>query len=216
MAITYVSTASAAATSVTLPTHQAGDLIVMFAYDHTNTTTTITLPAGWTSIQHHATNGGRSGRIAIKTATSSADTSGTWTGATMLICSVYRSNADHYLTAGNYNTQTGLSVTSLSYRSVSPILRSSASWVIGACGTSADTTADTAPTLMTNRGSLVSTGEVAMHDTNAAVTGWSDTAVACSSTGYRSYTVEIFETDGLILSGAGGGVPLIGPGGLVY
>ena len=92
MAISVQSSASAASTSLTLPSHQAGDLLVMMVARMTQAS--ITVPSGWRRY------GGRSGghghnMLAAKRAGSSSETSGTWTGAEGLICAVLR-DSDSY------------------------------------------------------------------------------------------------------------------------
>jgi hypothetical protein len=92
MAISVEASASAASDSLTLPTHQAGDLLVMLAARTTQAT--ITHPSGWRRF------GGRSGgfghnSLSAKRAASSSETSGTWTGADGLICAVLR-DSDSY------------------------------------------------------------------------------------------------------------------------
>ena len=92
MAISVESSASAASTSLTMPTHQAGDLLVMMVARTTQAS--ITVPSGWRRF------GGRSGghghnMLAAKRAGSSSETSGTWTGAEGLICAVLR-DSDSY------------------------------------------------------------------------------------------------------------------------
>ncbi len=90
MAITRVGTGTASTTTVTLPTTQAGDLCIIFAYRAT--TTAPALPSGWTSI---LTKSGTacSCRVGYKYATGASTTSGTWTNAIELIAHVYRASS---------------------------------------------------------------------------------------------------------------------------
>lgn len=85
--ITYIGEANGT-TSATLPTHQAGDFILAFAF-RDGSTTQPTIPSGWTSLN---TRTGTSccARIAYQFATSSGTTSGTWTNASTVIFLVYR------------------------------------------------------------------------------------------------------------------------------
>lgn len=85
--ITYVGEATGT-TSATLPSHQAGDLIVAFAF-RDGSTTLPTQPSGWTSIDT-ATGTSCCARLAYKVATSSGETTGTWTSATTVIFVLYR------------------------------------------------------------------------------------------------------------------------------
>lgn len=87
-AVTYISSASASASTVTMPTHASGDLLLMWAYRPLSTTPA-SLPAGWTNVINGGSNTS-SGRVGYKIAASSGETSGTWTNAQMLIVMVYR------------------------------------------------------------------------------------------------------------------------------
>ena len=83
----FVGAAQASGTTITLPAHQAGDIIVMWA---TSVINTITQPSGWTGT---AVAGGQSvgsGILAYKIAASSSEVSGTWTNAKALMVAVYR------------------------------------------------------------------------------------------------------------------------------
>lgn len=88
MAISFIGEASAIADNVGLPGHQAGDLIVIFAYRSTSAVAP-TMPAGFTSINSGAgnTNGHAAG---YKIAASSAESSGSWTNAEIVAVEVYR------------------------------------------------------------------------------------------------------------------------------
>lgn len=86
-AITYVGNATGT-TSATLPSHQAGDLIVAFAF-RDGSTTQPTQPSGWTSIDT-ATGTTCCARLAYKVAASGSETTGTWTNASTVIFVVYR------------------------------------------------------------------------------------------------------------------------------
>ena len=85
---THVGSAIADGASVTIPAHQAGDLLVIFA-NRFDSTTIPTLPSGWTSA---ATETGtyRAGRVGYRVATGSGTTSGTWTGAQTTLVWVLR------------------------------------------------------------------------------------------------------------------------------
>lgn len=84
MAITYVGSASAASTSVSLPTFQAGDVALVVATS-ASMATPVTVPAGWTTISA-ASNGACGWRVLQPNDTSV----GTWTNATAVGVIVYR------------------------------------------------------------------------------------------------------------------------------
>jgi surface protein len=85
--ITYIGEATGI-DSATLPTHQAGDLILAFAF-RDGSTTLPTQPTGWISIDTQGA-GSCAARVAYQVATASGTSSGTWTNATTVIFLVYR------------------------------------------------------------------------------------------------------------------------------
>ena len=85
---THVGSAIADGASVTIPAHQAGDLLVIFA-NRFDSTTIPTLPSGWTSAATK-TGTSRAGRVGYRVATGSGTTSGTWTGAQTTLVWVLR------------------------------------------------------------------------------------------------------------------------------
>jgi hypothetical protein len=218
MAVTYVSAASDAATTLTMPSHQEGDLLVAFAYNDVSGSSTVpTVPSGWI-VRISVGNAGRSFVVAWRTADSGSVASGTWTNATHVGCAVYRSNAALYLSPGHTNFFQNAGATNLTYPALDPNFRFSKvpdSWVVGFCGTEIDTTAETPPTGMTNRTSAVGTGEIGIHDTNGALAWAAGVNVACSSTRFAGVTLEVFETD-IELATGGAAFQLVGGGGLVY
>ena len=89
MALSLVGTGTGT-TSATVPAHTVGDIIIVFAY-RTGSTTPPTLPSGYTSILTK-TGATCSARLGYKIATSTSDTSGTWTNSSALVCHVYTSS----------------------------------------------------------------------------------------------------------------------------
>ena len=83
----HVGTVYSTGTSVALPAHQPGDLIVISAI-RWGSSTIPALPAGFTSLIASSSSHGR--RLGYKIATSSSETSGTWTSAIVVVASVYR------------------------------------------------------------------------------------------------------------------------------
>jgi hypothetical protein len=111
MAISVEASASAASDSLTLPSHQAGDLLVMLAARTTRGT--LTTPSGWRRF------GGRSGgfghnSLSAKRAASSSETSGTWSNAEGLICAVLR-DSDSYAVEMGSSYMTGYTGSSITF-----------------------------------------------------------------------------------------------------
>lgn len=80
----YVAASVIAASSGTTPTHAVGDLLVVVAYSYWGDIPS--LPAGWTSAHTNADGL----RVGYKVATSTADSTGTWTNADELGVGVWR------------------------------------------------------------------------------------------------------------------------------
>jgi hypothetical protein len=187
VAIQYIGQATGT-TSATLPAHQAGDLLLAFAF-RDGSTTPPSLPAsGWINIRNDGANT-CSGRIAYRIATASGTASGTWSNATSVVFLVYR-GIDQTSPIGNTNTSTAVSTT-VTYPALSV---TNTSWVVGFVGHRSTNVTLSAPSGMTNRASVAdATDEAAGHDTNGAVSSWAstNTSVGGSSSGWRSYVIEI-------------------------
>ncbi|WP_139061784.1 hypothetical protein [Tsukamurella pulmonis] len=85
--ITFEGATTSTTTTVTLPAHQAGDLIVIAAMR--SSATAASVPAGWTDLGSRSQSV-LSIRAGYRVATSAAETSGTWTNASRLHARVYR------------------------------------------------------------------------------------------------------------------------------
>jgi len=97
MTVSFIAATSAESTSVTLPSHQAGDLIVMLAMRY-NSVTAGTIPTGWGYryvSQRNGTFVAITCAVSCRLAASSAETSGTWTSWTHLLAAVYRDDANY-------------------------------------------------------------------------------------------------------------------------
>lgn len=93
MPITFVGAASGTDTA-TMPTHQSGDFILVFAY-RDGSATSPTPPTGYTHTPYTGGSSGSGGNlnssvIGHKYAISSSETVGTWTNATSTLVHVYR------------------------------------------------------------------------------------------------------------------------------
>lgn len=91
MAITLVGSEIAASDTLTLPAHQAGDLIVGFGIRYAVAFPTI--PAGWSSLTRQDYAAAIGHGFAYKRATSSSETFGTWTSADLVGAFVVRASA---------------------------------------------------------------------------------------------------------------------------
>lgn len=90
MAISFVGANYGTGTTVSMPAHQAGDMLVIFAF-RSGSTTAPGNGAGWSSRWDGGANS-CSFRMAARVATSSGTVSGTWSNATNLSVAVYRSD----------------------------------------------------------------------------------------------------------------------------
>jgi hypothetical protein len=222
MTVSYVSQASAAANTLTLPSHQAGDLLVMLAMRYSSPSPG-TIPSTWVPRwlgQHNGSFVISHLAVAYRIAASSAETSGTWTNFTHLLCAVYRDDANYLvLNAPMYNRGTGTSVTfsailanpalsRISTGSFGTQMAQNTGWLIGVAGTHLNNAGiDAPPSGMVNRGSRAgaSNGRIALHDTDSKVSSWTaaSTTVA-SSTDWMTNVVEIIDTGFAKITSGGG------------
>ncbi len=191
MAISRVGTAGTGTNSVTFPTHQAGDLLIVAAYRDGNATAP-TLPAGWVSAVSGGANS-NSMRVGWRIAVAAGTTSGTWTNASSCIGVVYR-NAS----VGVAGQQGAGSSSTFSFDAISIGVTNGTSWVAGFVGSSDGTgvaAVGTAPTNMTNHQTVSdATDREGAHDTNTGVTSWTTQTVAAGiSSNWRTAVVEIVD-----------------------
>jgi hypothetical protein len=188
--IQYVGQASGI-NSATLPAHQAGDLILAFAF-RDGSTTIPALPAGYTNIRTN-TNVSTAARIGYVFATNSSTLSGTWTGATSVLFQVYRG----VTSLGGANSAAGLS-TVLTFPAVTITNTNGFSWVAGFVGHASNNVAiTTAPSGMVNRSSYSDTlNESGGHDTNGGVISFASRTASVGGTSnyYISMVVEMTQT----------------------
>ena len=213
MAISRVSSASTQATTITIPSHQAGDLIFISA--GRNNTTAATVPSGWVQ----AGSSGASGVSVTggwKLAKSSSETSGTWINASVLFCKVYRADTGilAFSLASNGANATGTSVSfpaltnGLVYRD-----GSLDNWYIGiAMQLNSANSLETPPSGMANVAVESSSGawKAVLHDTNASqLSNWATAATTVATAAASSTRVyQLFEFDGPSFGGGGGGLIL--------
>ena len=216
MTVSFVGSASAEATSLTLPAHQAGDLLVMLA-GRTGSTGPPSIPAGWRFATQSSGSGvsppAIAGSVGWKIASSSAEVSGTWTNASALICAVIR-DSDNILVIGGIAKTTGLSSTvnyqplfANSGQSIQGMRYTSSYVLLPVIATDNASDIDTAPTAATTTiASIAGTAaiEMAIHRTNAEVASWASTNYTANATvRYATWTIEILDT-GFAKASSGG------------
>lgn len=213
MTVSFVGSASAEATSLTLPAHQRGDLLVMFAWNGASLTAP-TVPSGWHIAYSftNATGANRGGVVAYKNAASASEASGTWTNAQLLGCVVYRDDTN-YLTVGGVNGQVNFNSTTIQHvilqvntQSASLTkLRAASSYILrmAAC-TSNSSDIETPPSLYTNRVAIAgaSANELVIHESNTSLASQGATNQTINQTVVAStVTVEILDTTIVIPAG---------------
>lgn len=194
MAISRIGTVSGT-TTCTVPTHQVGDLIVIFAY-RAGSTSAPGLGSGYLS---QLTKSGTtcSARVGWKIATATNDASGTWSNASQIVCHVYR--ASDFLSGGSVRVGASASSSSttntVNYPALTMVHSDGTSWVAGFAGVNNTTqTVNTAPSGMTNESSAVGAStSIAGQDTNGSVSSWSSTNATTTGTAGDSVscTLEI-------------------------
>jgi hypothetical protein len=212
MAISRIGSASAVATTITIPgTYAAGDLLLVFA--NRNNSTVPTVPNDWTLLSSIG-GSGVSIVAAFKFARSSSETSGTWANASALHCGVYRASTGTltagYLLGANQNTSATIVYAGITgYRSAFVDNQYAAS----AFQLNSANSLETAPSGMANLNVESSAGvwKSVMHDTNASqLSNWATTNVSLATSAvFRTLVVQIYELDiapPLYGSGGGGGI----------
>jgi surface protein len=189
--ITYIGQANGTNTVASLPAHQAGDLILAFAFRDGSTTLPV-LPSGWTEIGNAAANT-CAARVAYQIATSSGTAAGTWNNATTTIFLVYRGvNVWSGITVND--TQSTGSSTTVTYNA-NGFWRGLSRLVAFAGHRSTDTDLGTAPgtlTLIVNP--VDATDEAAAFESTVDNFGnWTSTNVSVGGTasGWITFTLRL-------------------------
>lgn len=187
MAISYVGSASASASSIpSLPAgRQLLDLEIVWAFNSASTTQP-TLPSGWKRI---ANNPGTTCNlvVAYRWCVDTSDTSGTWTNATNLDCEVYRG----IYGAGDSEIATS-TTTAVIIPANFPYQTGGNSWIAGAIGHRTATSLGTTPSGLTARGSVGTNPILAAYDTNAGVASFTNKSFTANTTsGSASTSIEL-------------------------
>jgi hypothetical protein len=192
--MSFIGSAGAAASSVTLPTHQTGDLLVVYAYNDSSTTIP-SIPSGW---EFGGAHGGNTNgcRLAWRIATSSSESSGTWTNATGIIAHVYRNRS-----FGAASIFSGGNSTSLSFNSLT-LTDTSGSSLIGlmAASRSTDNLSGMAPSGFQHRQSVnnAANPQMVSYDSTSGVSSFAGVTITTSNSGNRKTASFELVSTGLV------------------
>lgn len=182
----------AEATTITIPAHSKGNLIVIVAA-RGDSGTLATIPAGWLVANARSLNSPtKSCLLAYKIAGSSAETSGTWTNAQLLACGVWSDTTIHGLT-GPASSANGAANTTVTYPAVAASsavaannvrMQQASGYLLGvAFAKQINSGIESPPSGMSlvANGQGASANQIAVHETTAAVSSWSITNVTVAS-----------------------------------
>lgn len=194
MSISYVG-GSTGTSSAVIPATQIGDLILVYSYSQNSTVPTKD-PSFATVVA--ITPALSSEILGYKIATSTSETTGTWTNSEGMIVQVYRSSTGSLSIGSSPSTFGFGSGTTVRYDTITLDDSSGSSWVAGFAGHNSNNGAlNTPPTGMTNREFFTSAAlRAAGHDTNGGVTSWvqTDVSIGGSAGSYATVVAEIKET----------------------
>jgi len=205
--ISIVGSATNLGNTITMPTHAAGDLLVLFAYND-GASTAVTLPSGWVERVGLALGGVGYIRVGYKHAQSSAETSGTWTNADHIFAISMRGGSNTLLFPNFVVSNTGTSATINYSAQTTGTFQTNAedqallSWV--ASRNSANTL--TAPTGMTAEQSATDSANFVaqMCRQLARTTIWPSTNVTVTNSAlYRTVMLSVVESTVYGVSGGG-------------
>lgn len=212
MSISLVGSNEANANSIAIPAHQVNDLILIYAYNDAQTTA-VTLPAGFVNVSGVVMGSFGYTRVGYKIATSTSETSGTWTNADHLIVLVFRGGTDTVVMPEFLSTTSATS-TSVTYTAQpTGTFRDGASDVamvgLVAQRNAANNLAQ-APGAMTNilDGGDGANYQVAAHWDDARTTAWASTSITVATSAlYRTHVIGLFE-QAFTQTAVGGGLLL--------
>lgn len=167
--VVFVGASGAMANNVALPSHQAGDLIVVSAFRVNGGTTLPTTPGGWTDITSRARGVATAVtiKVAYKFAASGSEVSGTWTNATGIQVAVYRNVASVGLNPTNNSGGTSL----MTWPAMTVNNPNGRSWVV-AVGIHVSAGITITPPSCSVRFSNTTTDSFSISDTNGVVSEW--------------------------------------------
>lgn len=193
--LTYVASAKGVNT-VTLPSHQAGDVLIAWAI-RDGSSTPPSLPAGWTRISPSNLCCNSLGfTLAWKVASTSNETVGTFSNASSLIVSQYRPGNGYSVSIGAYATGGSSSAVNASYPALTLQTTDGSSWVLGFFGHRSPNIGSlaSAPTGMTTRATdQDAIDSIAVHDSAGGVSSWAATNVVHTGTAstFRTAVLEL-------------------------
>jgi surface protein len=174
--------------SATVPAHNSGDILVVFAF-RDGSTTAPTLPSGWTNINNAGANTSAQ-RNGFRISDGTITTTGTWTNATSVIVLVYRGVGQ---VSANATASTAASTT-VNYPA-------NGTWVglsrlVAVAGhRSIDTALDTPPGSLTLRANVLDATDhaVAFDSNNSNEPAWASTDVSVGGTsdGWHSTVLRL-------------------------
>ena len=196
MALSRVGGSSAAATSIAIPTHVAGDLIVIWAY-RDGSTTPPTVPTAGGTVPTFTTVDGPTGAnlcsavCAWAVAAGTTDTSGTWTNATGISVEVWRGQAavpigGHAQSGGNIASGANIAIPAITLTAVD-----GTSAILAFAGWQTVTAWNAAPSGYTQRSNVATEVEALTKDTTTADGSFNVTGTASGTGGTRTQQLEI-------------------------
>ncbi len=196
MALSRVGGTSAAATSIAIPTHVAGDLIVIWAY-RDGSTTPPTVPAAAGTVPAFTTIDGPTGAnlnsavCAWAVAAGTTDTSGTWTNATGMSVEVWRGASSvpiggHAQSGGNIASGANIAIPAITLTATD-----GTSAILAFAGWQTVTAWNAAPAGYTQRSNVATEVEVLTKDTTTADGSFNVTGTASGTGGTRTQQIEI-------------------------
>ena len=208
MAVSFVSSAAAESTSLTLPAHQAGDTILMFALRDSNAP--VTTPEGWIALGNNAGLNSDNLTIGFKIASDASTVSGTWTDSDFLVSVVYRDDANYLIPSyrnGSRSTNGGTNSPSFpqkyykdwitTAKSNSDRMQCDLSVVVGVVSSpSSSVDLSPPPSGMTNRIDVsgASSHRIAVHDTGSPVDIWTvTTTTLAGATPWITSVIELVD-----------------------
>lgn len=189
MAITFVGSATGTNTA-TLPAHNSGDLIIVFACrENASNSVPPSIATGFTHVDSSPYLAMLTYRVATRVSDGSLTNIGTWTNATAVVALIYRGAVATYPTFD----AAGTSTSPVTYPALT--IYGAPRLVVGFAASSLDTNTmlQTAPAGMVNRTSIRNTVIIGAHDSNGAVASWTAKTTSIVSSNSIGFTIAISE-----------------------